>query len=234
MAKPPLPDTAQPLASAPIHCGTGDILGIMSTSPTPALQQVGILVLDDNAPGGSAVKQILDSEGWRVRIVPDTHMLLAELKTGEWSLVIADVALTGVDGPAFVTLRELASVAAADGGRVRVLFLIPEQASGQYIIQLEAARLPYVLRPYHLHDFLEKVSDLLVEVKAIEGPIRQVRREFGALRKKKKLAARSNSMFASRDSFSYTDEELAEYEKQENEASNSRRKPRTNLGDPNR
>jgi DNA-binding response OmpR family regulator len=204
----------------------------VSTSPTPALQQVGILVLDDNAPGGSAVKQILDSEGWRVRIVPDTHMLLAELKTGEWSLVIADVALTGVDGPAFVTLRELAS--AADGGRVRVLFLIPEQASGQYIIQLEAARLPYVLRPYHLHDFLEKVSDLLVEVKAIEGPIRQVRREFGALRKKKKLAARSNSMFASRDSFSYTDEELAEYEKQENEASNSRRKPRTNLGDPNR
>jgi len=71
----------------------------MSTGSTPALTQVGILVLDENAPGGSAVKQILDSEGWRVRIVPDTQMLLAELKTGEWSLVIADVALTGVDGP---------------------------------------------------------------------------------------------------------------------------------------
>src|SRR5229473_2295143 len=147
----------------------------VSTSPTSVVQQIGILVLDDNAPGGSAVKQILDSEGWRVRIVPDSQMLLAELKTGEWSLVIADVALTGVDGPAFITLRELASVSAADGGRVRVLFLIPEQASGQYVLQLEAARLPYVLRPYHLHDFLEKVSDLLVEVKAIEGPIRQVR-----------------------------------------------------------
>ncbi len=207
----------------------------MSTSPTPVAQQVGILVLDDNAPGGSAVKQILDSEGWRVRIVPDTRMLLSELKTGEWSLVIANVALTGVQGPAFVTLRELATVPAADGGRVRVLYLIPELASGQYIVHLEAARLPYVLRPYHLHDFLEKVSDLLVEVKAIEGPIRQVRHEFGALRKKKKLAARSNSMFASRDTFSYTDEELAEYEKQEGEASRSRRnKPRINLGDPNR
>ncbi len=205
----------------------------MSTSPTT--QQVGILVLDDNAPGGSAVKQILDSEGWRVRIVADAQMLLSELKTGEWSLVIANVAMTGVEGPAFVTLRELASVPAADGGRVRVLYLIPELGSAQYIVQLEAARLPYVLRPYHLHDFLEKVSDLLVEVKAIEGPIRQVRHEFGALRKKKKLASRSNSMFASRDSFSYTDEELAEYEKQEGEASKSRRnKPRINLGDPNR
>src|SRR5216683_1434451 len=86
-------------------------------------------------------------------------------------------------------------------GRVRVLYLVPELASGQYIGPLEAARLPYVLRPYHLHDFLEKVSDLLVEVKAIEGPIRQVRHEFGALRKKKRLAAKSNSMFASRESF---------------------------------
>ena len=205
----------------------------MSTSPPSVPQQIGILVLDDNVPGGSAVKQILDSEGWRVRLVHDAQMLLTELKTGEWSLVIANVALTGVEGAAFVTLRELASVPADAGGRVRVLYLVPELAGGQYISRLEAARLPYVIRPYHLHDFLEKVSDLLVEVKVIEGPIRQVRHEFGALRKKKKQAGR-NSMFASRDSFSYTDEELAEYEKQESEASKARRKPRINLGDPNR
>jgi DNA-binding response OmpR family regulator len=205
----------------------------VSTSPTSTPQQVGILVLDDNAQGASAVKQILDSEGWRVRVVSDSQMLLAELKTAEWSLVIANVALTGVDGHAFFILRELASVSPADGGRVRVLYLVPELASTQYVVNLEAARLPYVLRPYHLHDFLEKVSDLLVEVKAIEGPIRQVRHEFGALRKKKKQAGR-NSMFASRDTFSYTDEELAEYEKQESEASKSKRKPRINLGDPYR
>jgi DNA-binding response OmpR family regulator len=207
----------------------------MSTSPPVEPRQVGILVLDNNAQGSSAVKQILDSEGWRVRTVVDAKMLLAELKTGEWSLVIANVALTGVDGPAFITLRELASVSPDDGGRVRVLYLIPELAGSQYTAPLETARLPYVVRPYHLHDFLEKVSDLLVEVKAIDAPLRQVRHEFGALRKKKKQAARSNSMFASRDSFSYTDEELAEYERQESESSQSKRnKPRTNLGDPNR
>jgi DNA-binding response OmpR family regulator len=207
----------------------------VGTTPTVVSGQVGILVLDNDAGGSSAVKQILDSEGWRVRVVPDQQMLLAELKTGEWSLVVANVAMTGVDSPAFHTLRELAGVSREDGGRMRVLFLIPEMAGGQFIVQLEAARLPYVVRPYHLHDFLEKVSDLLVEVKAIEGPIRQVRREFGALRKKKKQMGRSNSMFASRDTFSYTDEELAEYEKQESEASKSRRnKPRTNLGGSDR
>ncbi len=231
----PLPDTPQSVDFAAPHRPSGAILIDVSTSPTSPIPQVGILVLDTNAQGGSAVKQILDSEGWRVRVVGDTRMLLAELKTGEWSLVIANVALTGVDGAAFITLRELASVSPADGGRVRVLYLVPELAASQYTGYLEAARLPYVLRPYHLHDFLEKVSDLLVEVKAIEAPLRQVRHEFGALRKKKKQAAKSNSMFASRDSFSYTDEELAEYEKQEGELSKSKRnKPRINLGDPNR
>jgi hypothetical protein len=107
---------------------------------------------------------------------------------------------------------------------------LPSDEGGTW--QPLAAHLPYVVRPYHLHDFLEKVSDLLVEVKAIEGPIRQVRREFGALRKKKKQSGRSTSMFASRDSISYTDEELAEYEREESESAKNKRKPRINLGDP--
>ena len=206
----------------------------MSTSPTVAPRQVGILVLDSNPQGAGAVKQILDSEGWRVRVVPDTRMLLAELKTGEWSLVIADVEAMGIDTPAFNILTELASVSVEEGGRFRILYLIPEMMGTQYVAPLEAARLPYVIRPYHLHEFLEKISDLLVEVKAIEAPLRQVRHEFGALRKKKKQAGR-NTMFASRDSFSYSDEELAEYERQESELSKSKRnKPRINLGDPNR
>jgi DNA-binding response OmpR family regulator len=208
---------------------------MMATSSPVEPRQVGILVLEDDAQGSAAVRQILDSEGWRVRIVPDTKLLMAELKTAEWSLVIANVVLMGVDTPPFLTLRELASVPVAEGGRLRVLYLVPELTGSQFVGALETARLPYVVRPYHLHDFLEKVSDLLVEVKAIEAPIRQVRYEFGNLRKKKKQAARSNTMFASRDSYGYTDEELAEYEKQEAETSKTKRnKPRTNLGGTDR
>ena len=207
----------------------------MATSPPVEPRQVGILVLEDDAQGSAAVRQILDSEGWRVRIVPDTKLLMAELKTAEWSLVIANIALMGVDTPAFFTLRELASVPPAEGGRLRILYLVPELTGSQYVGALETAKLPYVVRPYHLHDFLEKVSDLLVEVKAIDAPLRQVRYEFGGLRKKKKQAARSNTMFASRDSYGYSDEELAEYEKQEAESSKTKRnKPRTNLGGTDR
>lgn len=192
-------------------------------------------MLDNDPHGASAVKQVLDSEGWRVRLVQDERMLLAELKSADWSLVVANAAILSAETPAFFTLREIATVPQEEGGRIRALFLIPEAAERQFVGPLEAARLPYVVRPYHLHDFLEKVSDLLVEVKAIEAPIRLVRREFGALRKKKKQLSRSNTMFASRDSFSYTEEEIAEYERQEAEASkNKRNKPRLNLGDPQR
>ena len=204
----------------------------MGTSPTAVTRQVGILVLDNDPHAGTAVKQVLDSEGWRVRLISDAKMLLAELKSADWSLVVASAVAINVDSPAFFTLREIASVPQENGGRIRALFIIPETAERQLTGAIEAARLPYVVRPYHLHDFLEKVSDLLVEIKAIEAPLRLVRREFGALRKKRRQAAGANSMFAARDTFSYTEEEIAEYERAESETLKNKRKTRINLGDP--
>lgn len=204
----------------------------MATPPQVPQRQVSILVLDNDTAGAAALRQILDSEGWRVRILPDVNLLMTELKTGEWSLLIANVSQVSVEGPIFSVLRELATVSPEEGGRLRVLYLVPSMSGSQYVQALETARLPYVVRPYHLHDFLEKVSDLLVEVKAIEVALRQVRHEFGGLRKKKKDAGHTNSMFAARDSYSsYTEEELAEYERSESEASKTRRRgPNTNLG----
>jgi DNA-binding response OmpR family regulator len=205
----------------------------MATPPSVAVRQVGLLVLENDPVNAMALKQILDSEGWRVRLVPDLPLLHAELKTAEYSLLIANIAQVGADSATFQVLRELSSVSYEEGGRIRVLYVVPEMSGGQFVGDLEAAKMPYVTRPFHLHDFLEKVSDLLVEVKAIEGPLRMTRYEFGEARKKKKQTNRTTSMFASRDSYVYTEEELAEYERQEAEASKTRRnKPRINLGDP--
>src|SRR5215467_1540130 len=205
----------------------------MATLPHSEQRQVGLLVLESDPGSSAALQQILDSEGWRVRIVEDLQMLHVELKTAEYSLLIANIALIGLDSPTFHVLKELGGVSAEDGGRIRTLFVIPELNGSQFIGHLEAVRLPYVLRPFHLHDFLEKVSELLVEVKAIAAPLRMTRYEFGQARKKKKQASRTTSMFASRDSYSYTEEEIAEYEKAESESSRMRRnKQRTNLGDP--
>jgi len=202
-----------------------------SPNPAPPPRHVGILIFEDEERSGAALRQILDSEGCRVRVAPDQKMLQTELKTGEYSLLIANVELVAFNSALFHVLRELGTVSVEEGGRLRVLFMVPELAGNHVLTQLEEARLPYVTRPFHLHDFLEKVSDLLVEVKAIEGPLRMTRYEFGAARKKKRAASKTSSMFASRDSYSYTEEEIAEYERQEAEASLTRRKPRRDLGD---
>ena len=194
---------------------------------------VGILVLDDDAQSQGVLRQMLDAEGWNVRILADPRLMLSELATGDWSLVIANTALVGLGTPGFVTLRELALLPTEEGARVRVLFLLPETAGGEFIPALDRDRLPYVARPFHLHDFLEKISDLLIEIKAIEAPIRQVRYELAGLRRKKQKAGRQTSMFASRDTYSYTEEELAEYERVEEETRKKKGpKKLTDLGNP--
>ena len=72
------------------------------------MPEVGILIVDDDVASQRALKNVLDSEGWRVRIVPAASDALAELAAGGWNLAIVNVALADVRGPLFAILRELA------------------------------------------------------------------------------------------------------------------------------
>ncbi len=196
--------------------------------------KVRILVLDNEAPGQGVLRQVLDAENWNVRVVPDSGLLLTELKSGDWSLVIANAALTGLNSPVFHILRELALVPENEGGRLRALFLVPETAR-EAQAALENARMPYVIRPFTLQDLLEKVSDLLLEVHAIDEPIRQVRYDFKGRERKRRLrkSSRETSMFAPRDDYSMTEEEITEFEKQEQEEIKKRPlKKKFDLGQP--
>lgn len=198
--------------------------------------KIGVLILDDESQGQGALRQVLDSEGWRVRSIPDAALLLTELASGEWNLVIANAEMTGVYGPVFQVLKELALLPTDQGARVRVLFIIPD-ADPALQTEMESNRLPYVLRPFHLHDFLEKVGDLLMEIGVIDAPIRQVQYEFKRQekrRRKLRKSGRQTSMFASRDDYSMSEEELAEFEKQEKEEAEKRQQPdkKHSLGDP--
>jgi len=212
------------------------------------LAEVGILIIDDDIVSQRALKNVLDSEGWRVRIVPLASHALPELATGAWSLVIVNVALTDVRGPVFATLKDLAQVepsspvpAAEENGngeapappppqkRIRVLFLVPFLAARAAQPILEQEGLPYSLKPYHLHDFLEKVSELLLEAGAISDPIRSMQ-DFSGHKKRQRTHSARNSrrgvMFASREDYQMTEEEMAEFERQEEEDRKKREKER--------
>ena len=201
------------------------------------MARIGILIIDDDEVSQSALRQVLDSEGWHVRIVPAISDALPELSSGEWSLVIVNVSMSGLSGPVYSTLKELALAPAVEAGmvRARVLFLVTEQASADTRSLLEKDRLPYVLKPFQFNDFLEKVSDLLMETDALTNPIRRVRLEANASERKRKenraghesairQGRRDTVMFAKRDEYVMTEEEIADYEKSEKEERDKRNK----------
>ena len=70
-----------------------------------------------------------------MQIVADANELLSQIRDGQWNLVIANIALTGTDSAAFLTLRELSAVRADEGGRLRTLYIVPEM-SGSHFIKL--------------------------------------------------------------------------------------------------
>lgn len=193
---------------------------------------VNVLIIDDDSATQHALQHVFDSEGWRVSVVPIPSEAMRELARGRWTLVVVNVALADLTGPLFTTLKTLAQAEAAPDREqrlLRVLFLVPTLATRWAQPVLEREGLPFVGKPFHLHDFLQKVSDLLIEAKAIPQPIRDTR--LPAIKERRHGERRSGDdrrrgqMFASREDYMMTEEEIAEYEKQEEE---SRRKQREN------
>jgi CheY-like chemotaxis protein len=238
---------------APARPGLLSWLGSLERGSVP---DVSILVVEDDISSQRAMRNVLDAEGWRVRIVPAPSQVMAELARGVWDLVIVNAAMIDPRGPLFAILRELTLADSEDDAeaetqsdgvktdkpglvgddpkpappahrRLRVLFLIPADSKDvQPIIEREG--LPYTAKPYNLHEFLEKVSDLLIEGGAIDSPIRTIR-EFVTLRQRRAFRrprrdSRSGAMFAPREDYQMTEEEMAEWERQEEEERKKRRK----------
>jgi CheY-like chemotaxis protein len=195
--------------------------------------KVTILVIDDDPVSQVTLRQMLDSEGWTVHFATNAGLVLPALAKNEWTMVIANLAMTGISGALFATLKELALAPAMEGGkgRLRVMFLLPETMGPEARRLLESERLPYVSRPFNLQDFLEKVSDLLIDRGAIPNPIRRVRfegasssRPAGLLHQQARHHERGQGMFAKQGDYTMTEEEIVEYEKQEQEEQLRRKK----------
>ena len=97
------------------------------------MARIGILIIDDDEANQSALRQMLDSEGWHVRAVSAIQQALGELSTGEWSLVILNLGMVRMTSPVFLTLRELALAPAVEDGKVRarVLFVVPDSVAAE-------------------------------------------------------------------------------------------------------
>jgi DNA-binding response OmpR family regulator len=183
--------------------------------------EIRILALEDDPASQAALHTMLDAEDWVIQIVSDVDAMMKELARGSWGLLIAGLDVIGLSGPVFTTLLELAVAAPIEDGRsrIRVLFVIPQDLVTQAIPLLESQHVAYVVKPYQFNDFTEKINDLLVQANLITKTARE--RGFAFDKKQSPRAGKraskgqSSSMFASREDYHYTDEELAEYEREQ-------------------
>jgi DNA-binding response OmpR family regulator len=206
------------------------------------MSTVNILVVEDDPATQTALRQVLDAEEWRVEIAATPDSALQVLASGDWTLVVASVGTTGLTSPLYMILKELSQAPVMESGksRIRILFLIPETGAGTALPQLEQDHLQYVLKPFNLHDILEKVSDLLMETGAIPQSIRQVRREGLSDSRRRdagKMFAgrggRNTQMFSTRNDYpdyGVSEEEIAEYERQQKEETLRKKKSVKDLG----
>ncbi|HMD31757.1 MAG TPA: hypothetical protein VKG84_07590 [Candidatus Acidoferrales bacterium] len=187
-------------------------------------KEISILVLENDPGSQNAIQVMMDGEGWRMKIVDDAGVALKELAQGSWALVIASLSLVDFASPLFQILKELAQAAPVEEGksRVRVLFVVPAAIAPQAIPVLEGAKLPFAMKPYEFNNFLERVNDLLLQAQFLSKTARERGFAFEQRSRPKsgkgKKAAAANSMFASRDEYYYTEEELAEYEREQKES----------------
>lgn len=201
------------------------------------MSDVAILILDDDVASQNALRNVLDVETWRVRVVALPSQALAELAASAWNLVIVSAALADPKGPLFAILKELAQselpAPQDDSGgprrkRLSVLFLVSSPQAKEVQSVLEREGLPYLQKPYHLHDLLEKVSELLVESGAIAEPLRGIGRMGKGKRRRREARTSRDSrrgiMFASREDYQMTEEEMAEFERQEEDDRKKREK----------
>jgi DNA-binding response OmpR family regulator len=197
---------------------------------------VAILIVDDNIASQNALRSVLDLDTWRIRVVSRPAQALAELATAVWNLVIVNAALAEPNGPLFAILRDLAeselTVPPDRPGeprrkRLSVLFLVSSPRATEVQSLLDRESLPYLQKPYHLHDLLEKVSELLAESGIVAEPLRGI---GGLAKSRRRREARSSRdtrrgvMFASREDYQMTEEEMAEFERQEEDERKKRDK----------
>ena len=201
---------------------------------------VGVLIIDADAASQEALCQVLGAEGWSVEGATSSSQALQKLAKGKWSLVLANTAVTGITGALFLTLKELGVPAENEAAKaqVRILFIVPEASAAQTTPLLEEEHLPYVLKPFTFHDLLERVSDLLMETEVIGAPLRKVRQDGLKSSRRSRRAGRdpgrdgvrNTGMFSVQEDYQWSEEELAEYEKQETEALKKKKKKPLTLG----
>jgi two-component system alkaline phosphatase synthesis response regulator PhoP len=114
-----------------------------------------VLIIDDNATFATAIQNVLEIEGYRVRVHQDGRSGLAFARASAPDLVILDLILPDMDGyHVLKTLRE-------DGLTMPVLILSARSEEAEKVLGFQSGADDFVTKPFSLMELLARIRALL-------------------------------------------------------------------------
>ena len=117
-----------------------------------------ILVVDDDVELCSLVQEYLSAEGFSLKAVHDGETGLKEALSNEYSLVVLDVMLPGING--FEVLRRIRSVS-----KTPVLLLTARGEDVDRIVGLEIGADDYLPKPFNPRELVARIRAILRRTK---------------------------------------------------------------------
>jgi len=134
------------LPAGPVVATAGAAVADPAEAPAPGVR---VLVVEDEAVVGDLLEEFLRVEGHAVDRATDGREALERVREAHYGLIVCDVRMPDVDGPAFY--RELAGIAPALARRV--VFVTGDLLSGETRGFLEATGLRHLEKPFDLGEF---------------------------------------------------------------------------------
>ncbi|HTR46955.1 MAG TPA: ATP-binding protein [Verrucomicrobiae bacterium] len=116
-----------------------------------------ILVVEDEPTVAQLIVDVLREEGHRVEAVLDSQEGLTRLSRGAYDLVICDLRMPRLDGPAFYE----ALVRAGSPMRDRIIFITGDTLAPRTLKFLQSKDLPYLAKPFLVEELKLAVHGLL-------------------------------------------------------------------------
>src|ERR1700676_3603060 len=122
-----------------------------------------VLVVDDDIELCALVQEYLTAEGFSLKAVHDGEQGLQQALTGEYTLVVLDVMLPGING--FEVLRRIRSVS-----KIPVLLLTARGEDVDRIVGLEIGADDYLPKPFNPRELLARIRAILRRSGSAEAP----------------------------------------------------------------
>src|SRR5438132_145844 len=123
-----------------------------------------VLVVDDDIELCALVQEYLTAEGFSLKAVHDGEQGLQQALTGEYSLVVLDVMLPGING--FEVLRRIRSMS-----KVPVLLLTARGEDVDRIVGLEIGADDYLPKPFNPRACVARIRAILQRTREGKGAL---------------------------------------------------------------